>query len=100
MTYTRSEKILVKDYTEMLAEQFLACSYQSHRVDHKTTSSSGFRPIKRTLNDTYRDCVKQHTNNKESLNSKEYKNALKGIHRHAVHTQLNKDSKPLDTPPP
>ena len=53
-----------------------------------------------TLNGSYRDLVKQHTNNKEQLNRKEYKNALKSIHRHTVHTQLNKDNKQLGTPPP
>ena len=52
-----------------------------------------------TLNDTYRDRSKQHTNNKQQLNCKEYKNALKSIHRHTFHTQLNKDSKQLGNPP-
>ena len=53
-----------------------------------------------TLNDTYRDLVKQYTNNKEKLNRKEYKNVLKIIRSHKVHTQLNKDSKQLGTHPP
>ena len=53
-----------------------------------------------TLSVTYRDRVKQHTNNKEQLNRKEYKNALKSIHRHNVHTQLNGNSKQLGTHPP
>ena len=44
--------------------------------------------------------MKQHTSNKEQLNRKEHKNALKSIHRHTVHTQLNKDSKQLGTPSP
>ena len=76
----------------MLVAQFLAGSYQSHRADHKITSSTSFRPVRPTLNDIYRDRVKQHTNDKEQFNRKECKNALKGIHRHTVHAQLNKDS--------
>ena len=40
------------------------------------------------------------TNNKEQLNRKEYKHLLKSIERHTVHSQLNKDSKQLGTPPP
>ena len=43
--------------------------------------------------------MKQHTN-KEQLNRKEYEIALKSIHRHMVHTQLNKDCKQLCTPLP
>ena len=53
-----------------------------------------------TLKDTYRNRVKQHTNNKEQLNSKEYENALKLSVRLTVHSQLNKDSKQLGTSPP
>ena len=56
----------VKADLEVLAEQFLAGSYHSHRADQKTTSSISFHPMRLTLNDTYRDCVKQHTNNKKS----------------------------------
>ena len=52
-----------------------------------------------TLSDTYRDRVKQHTNNKEQLNRKGIKNALKSINQRTVHTQQNKDSKELGTPP-
>ena len=52
------------------------------------------------LNDAYRDRVKQRPNSKELLTRKEYKNALKSIHQSTVHTQLNKDSKQLGTPPP
>ena len=44
--------------------------------------------------------MKQQKNNKEQLNLKEYKNALKSIHRQSGHTQLNKDSKQVGTPPP
>ena len=44
--------------------------------------------------------MKQHKSNKEQLNRKEYKNALKRIYRHTVHSQLNKDSKQIGTPPP
>ena len=65
------EMLSVKAHTEMLAEQFLAGSFPSHPGDHKTTSSTSFRPARPALNDTYRDRVKQHTNNKEQLNSKE-----------------------------
>ena len=90
----------VKAHTEMLAEQILAGSCQSHRADHEATSSTSFRPIKLKLKDRYRDRVKQHTNNKEQLNCKEYRDALKSIHQHTVHTLLNKDSKQLGTPPP
>ena len=55
--------------------------------------------MRATLNDTYRHCVKQPTNNKFQLNSKEYKIALKIIHQQTVHIQLNKDSKQLCTSP-
>ena len=98
--HNECEMLTLKAHTEMLVEQFLAGSYQSHRADHETTSSTSLCPMRPTLNDTYRDHVKQHTNNKEQLNRKEYKNALKSIHRHKVHTQLNKDSKQLGTLPP
>ena len=84
----------------MLAEQFLAGSYQSHCADHKTTSGTSFCPLTPTLNDTYRDSVKQHTNYKEELNPKEFKNAPKSIHRHTVPTQLNEDSEQLSKLPP
>ena len=94
------EILPVKADTEMLAEQFLAVSYQSHRADHKLASSTSFRLNKPTLNDTYWDRVKQHKNNKERLNFKTYKNALKSNHRHTVHTQLNKDNKKVGTPLP
>ena len=67
----------VKAPTEMLAEQLLAGIYQSYRADHETISLTSLGPMRLTLNDTYRDRVKHHTNNKEQLNSKEYKNALK-----------------------
>ena len=53
-----------------------------------------------TLNYTYRDRVRQHTNNKEQLNRKEHKNAPKRFHRHTVHIEFNIDSKQLGTPPP
>ena len=56
----QGEMLPVKARTEMLAEQFLAGSYQSHRADHETTSSTSLRPMRTTLNDTYRDRVKQH----------------------------------------
>ena len=74
----------VKAHTEMLAEQFLAGSCQSHRADQKTTSSTSFRAMRPTLNLTYGDCVKQHTNYSKQLYDKELKNALKSIHRHTV----------------
>ena len=97
--HNKGEMLPVKAHNEMLAEQFLAGSYQSRPADNKTTSSTSLRPMRPTLNDTYRDRVKQHTNNKEQLNRKE-KNALKNFHRHTAHTQLNKSSRQLDTPPP
>ena len=97
--HNEGEMLPFKAHTEMLAEQFLAGSYQSHRADHETTSSTSLRPIRPTLNDTYRDLVKQGTKNKEQLNRKEYKNALKSIHRHTVHTPLNNDRKQLSTLP-
>ena len=50
--------------TEMFVEPFLPGSYQSHRADPKKTSTS-FRPMRLTLNDIYRDRMKQRTNNKE-----------------------------------
>ena len=96
--HNEGEMLPVKAHTE-IAEQFLAGSYQSHRPDLETTSSTSFLPMRSTLNDSYRDHVKQHTNNQGQLNRKEYKNSLKSIHRHMVHTQLNKDSKQLGTPP-
>ena len=46
------EMLPVKAHTEMLAEQFLAGSYQSHRDDHETTSSTSLRPMRPTINDT------------------------------------------------
>ena len=98
--HNEGEMMPVKAHREMIAEQFLACTYQSHRVDHKTTFSTSFRPMRPTLNDTHRDRLKQQTSNKEQLNRKEYKNALRIIHQHTVHTQLNQDSKQLGTPPP
>ena len=52
-----------------------------------------------TLNGTYTDLVKQHTNNKEQLSRKKYKNALKNIQWHTVHNQVNKYNKPLGTTP-
>ena len=61
----------VKANTKLSAEEFLAGSSQNHRVDHKTTSSTSCRPMKPTLNDAYRDRVKQHTNNKEQMNRKQ-----------------------------
>ena len=92
----------VNGHTEMLAEQFLASIHQSHHADYKTTSSTSLCSIRPTLSDTYRDRKKRHTSNKEQLNRKEYENELKSIHRQTliVHTQLNKDSKQLCTPPP
>ena len=78
--HNEGEMLPVRARTEMLAEQFLAGSYQSRCSDHETTSSTSLRPMRPTLNDTYRDRVKQHSNNKEQLNFKEYKNALKGMH--------------------
>ena len=41
---------------------------------------NSFRPMRPTLNDTFKNRVKQHTNNREQLSLKEYKNALKSIH--------------------
>ena len=84
----------------MLAEQFLAGSYKSHRVDPKTTSSTSVRPMRPTLSDKYTDRVKNNTIIREQKNCREYKNALKSIHRHTFLTQLNKDSKQLVTLPP
>ena len=106
--YNEDEILLVKAHTEMLAEKFLAGRYQSHlitasaviRADLKTSSSTSFRPMRLTLNDTYRDRLKHLTNNKEQLNNQAYKNALKCIHRHTFYTQMNNDSKQLGTPPP
>ena len=91
--HNEGEKLLVKAQTELLAEHF-------HSVDHETTSSISFRPMRPTLNATCRDHVKQHTNNKEQIIRKEYKNALKNVPRHTVYTQLNKDSNQLIGPPP
>ena len=98
--HNEGETLTVKAHTEVLAEQFLAGSYHSHRADHKTTSSASFCPVRPTLNNTYRDRMKHYTNIKEQLNSREYKNALRSIHPHTVHTQLNKDSNQLGTPSP
>ena len=98
--HNEGEILPVKPQTQMLAEQFLTGSYQSHRADHETTSSISLRPMRQTLNETYWDRVTQHANNKEQLNRKAYKNVIKSIHRHTVHTQLNKDSKQICTPPP
>ena len=56
--------------------------------------------MKPTLNETYRDLVKQRTHNNEQLICKKFQNKLKGNRRHTLHTQLKKDSKQLGTPPP
>ena len=70
MTYTMGVKCCLSKLKEILAAQFLAGSYQKHRADHKTTSSTSFRPMRTTINDAYRNRVKQHTNNKSQLNTK------------------------------
>ena len=98
--HNEGETLPVHAYTEMLAEQFLARSYQSHCAADETTSSASFRPMRRTLNDINRDRLKQHINNKEQLNRKENKNAFKCIHWHTVHIQLIKYSNQPGTPPP
>ena len=72
--HNEGELLPVKAHTEILAEQFLAGGYQSHRADPKTTSTS-FLSMRLTLNDSYMERLKEHTNNKEQLNCKEYKNA-------------------------
>ena len=69
----------VKAHTEVLAELILAGSYQNNRADFETTSSTRLCPMRPTLNDIYRDGVKQHTKTKGQINCKEYKNALKSI---------------------
>ena len=56
--HKEGEMLPVKAHTEMLAEQFLAGSYQSHRADHKITASISSRPMRPTLNFTYRVRVK------------------------------------------
>ena len=68
--HNEGEMLPVKSHTEVLAEQFLAGRCQSHRTDLKTTSSTSFCPMRPTLNATYSDRAKQHTNNKEHLNRK------------------------------
>ena len=68
--HNEGEILPVKTHTETLAGKIPAGSYRSHRADHETTSSTSFRPMRLTLNDTYRDHVKQQTNNKEQLNRK------------------------------
>ena len=78
------EKLPAKTNTEMLAEP--TCQSQNNLFHkflyHKTHN---------------RERAMQHTNNKEQLNRKEFKNALKSIHQHTVDTQLNTDSKPIGT---
>ena len=59
--HNEGEILPVHAHTELLAEQSLAGSYKSHRVDPKTTSSTSVRPMRPTLNDTYRDRVKNNT---------------------------------------
>ena len=90
----------VKAHTEVLAELILAGSYQNNRADFETTSSTRLCPMRPTLNDIYRDGVKQHTNFKGQLNFNEYQNALKSIERDMVYTQLNKDHTQPETPLP
>ena len=75
--HNEGEMLSVKAHIELLAENFLAGSYESHSADHLTTSSSSLCHMRPTLNDIYRDRVKQHTNNEEQLNSKHYKMRLK-----------------------
>ena len=93
--HNEGEMLPVKVHTEKLTEPFLAGSFQSHRADHVTISSTSLRPMRSTLNYFYSDCMKQHTNNKKKLKRRENKTLLKAIHRHMVHTHLNKDSKQL-----
>ena len=54
--------------------------------------------MRRTLNYTYRDLVKQHKQ-KRAIKSQGIQNALKSIHRPTLHTQLNNESGQLGTPP-
>ena len=62
MTYTMKVKCCLFKLTHKSsqAEKFLAGSYQSHIADHKTISSTRLRPMRLTLNYTYRDPVKQY----------------------------------------
>ena len=64
----------VEALAEILVEQFLPGRYQSRRVDHTTTSSTNFCPMRPTLIDTYRDRMKQHTNNKRAIKSQRIRN--------------------------
>ena len=50
--------LAVKAHTEMLAEQFPAGSYLSHRADRETTCLTGFCLMKPTLSDIYKDGAK------------------------------------------
>ena len=76
---SEGEMLPVIAHTEMLAQQFLATYYQSHRAYRQTTSITIFRPKKLTLNDTYSDCVKQPTNNTKQINCKQYKTRVKAF---------------------
>ena len=75
--HNEGEMLAVKAHTEILAEKFLSGSYQSHVLITKQTSFTNFCPVRLRLNDTYRDRVKQETNNKEQLIRKQYKCAQK-----------------------
>ena len=88
--HNEGETLPVKAHIEIIAEQFLVSSYQSHRADHKTNSLTSFRLMRLTVNDTDRNRVKQ--NLKKAIKSNKNK-ALKSIHRQTDHTQFNKDSK-------
>ena len=48
--HNEGEMLPVKAQIKMLAQQFLAGRYQSHRADHETTSSTSLRPVRPTLN--------------------------------------------------
>ena len=58
--HNEREMLPLTAHTENLAEQLLAGSYDTHRADHKTTSSTSVCPMRLTPNDTYRERMKQH----------------------------------------
>ena len=58
--HNEGEMLPDNDHIKILAKQFLAGVYQSHRADHKTSSSTSFRPITPSLNFTWRPHETRH----------------------------------------
>ena len=97
--HNEAEMLPVKEHSDLLAQQFLAGTYQCHRADHHTAYSKTKRSLPRR-------CLRrpgQSTHQKQTRNKKEYRLALKKIHKHEVREYLkinNSSSKVLNTSTP